>query len=356
MLTAIVGYARLGGAALPPGHPVSGHLQAIRQAAERATNLTRQLLVFSRRQPIEPQVFDLNDLIIDFDKMLRRLLGVEIELVVLLAADPVPLKADPTQMEQLLMNLAVNAKDAMPGGGKFITETANAALDAEQASQLGGISPGQYVLLTVRDTGVGMAEEVRARIFEPFFTTKEVGKGTGLGLATCCGSIKQSGGHIEVQSEPGQGTTFLIYFPRSEELAKSPEVSDSATRVPRGTETVLLAEDEPLSLGLVSFEFQNQGYRVLEAANGEEALRLAQGHPEQEIHALVTDIVMPRMGGIELAEQFRAARQNAKVIFMSGYTDKAVFADGAPESGVAFVQKPFLSEDVTLKLRELLDD
>tara|TARA_B100000315_G_scaffold114984_3_gene105476 strand:- start:1430 stop:2035 length:606 start_codon:yes stop_codon:yes gene_type:complete len=201
-----------------------------------------------------------------------------------------------------------------------------------------------------------MAEEVKSRIFEPFFTTKEVGRGTGLGLATCYGAIKQSGGHIEVQSELGQGTTFKIHLPRSEEPAKLPDTENGTARVPRGTETVLLAEDEPLLLSLVSFELRNQGYRVLEAANGEEALRVAHGHPEEEIHALVTDIVMPRMGGIELAEQFKAARQNAKVIFMSGYTDRAVFAHGGPEPGVAFLQKPFLSEDVTRKLRELLDD
>jgi PAS domain S-box-containing protein len=356
MLTAIVGYARLSGAAVPPDHPVSDHLQAIAQAAERATNLTRQLLVFTRRQPIEPKVIDLNGLIIDFDMMLRRLLEAEIELVALLAPEPVLLKADATQMEQLLMNLAVNAKDAMPGGGKFIIETANVALDAGQASQLGGISPGQYVMLTVTDTGVGMAEEVRVIIFEPFFTTKEVGKGTGLGLATCFGSIKQSGGHIEVQSGPGQGTTFRIHLPRSEELAQLPVAVETADLVPRGTETVLLAEDEPLLLGLVSYELRDQGYRVLEAANGEEALRVAEGHHGEEIHALVTDIVMPRMGGIELAERFKAGRRNAKVIFMSGYTDKAVFDYAAPEPGVAFLQKPFVSEDLTLKLRKLLDD
>ena len=355
MLTAIVGYARLSGAALPSSHPVSDNLKAIRQAADRATSLTRQLLVFARRQPIEPTIFDLNDLIIGFDKMLRRLLEAEIELVVLLSADPVPLKADPTQMEQVLMNLAVNAKDAMPGGGKFFIQTANVTLDAERAGQLGGISPGEYVMLTANDTGPGMAEEVVARIFEPFFTTKEVGKGTGLGLATCYGSIKQSGGHIEVQSELGRGTTFKIYFPRSEDPARLPDTGDGAVRSPLGTETVLLAEDGPLLLGLVSYELRSQGYRVLEAANGEEALRVAEGLDGEEIHALVTDIVMPRMGGIELAERFKAEHRDTKVIFMSGYTDKAVFDYAAPEPGVAFLQKPFLAEDMTLKLRELLD-
>ena len=355
MLTAIVGYARLSGAALPSSHPVSDNLKAIRQAADRATSLTRQLLVFARRQPIEPTIFDLNDLIIGFDKMLRRLLEAEIELVVLLSADPVPLKADPTQMEQVLMNLAVNAKDAMPGGGKFFIQTANVTLDAERAGQLGGISPGEYVMLTANDTGPGMAEEVVARIFEPFFTTKEVGKGTGLGLATCYGSIKQSGGHIEVQSELGRGTTFKIYFPRSEDPARLPDTGDGAVRSPLGTETVLLAEDGPLLLGLVSYELRSQGYRVLEAANGEEALRVAEGLDGEEIHALVTDIVMPRMGGKELAERFKAEHRDTKVIFMSGYTDKAVFDYAAPEPGVAFLQKPFLAEDMTLKLRELLD-
>jgi PAS domain S-box-containing protein len=355
MLTAIVGYARLSGAALPPGHPISGHLQSIMQAADRATNLTRQLLVFSRRQSIEPKVFDLNDLVIDFDKMLRRLLEAEIELVVLLAADPVPLKTDSTQMEQILMNLAINARDSMPDGGKFMIETANVALDAEQASQMGGISPGQYVMLTASDTGKGMSDEVRPRIFEPFFTTKEIGKGTGLGLATCYGAVKQNGGHIEVLSDPGRGTTFKIYIPRAEELAKPLEVSAGYDRVARGTETVLLAEDEPLLLNLVSYELRDQGYHVLEAANGEEALRVAKGYNGNVIHALVTDIVMPRMGGIELAERFKAGRQNAKVIFMSGYTDKAVFDYAAPEPGIAFLQKPFLSEALTSKLRELLD-
>ncbi len=355
MLTAIVGYARMSGAALPPSHPISDHLQSIMQAADRATKLTRQLLVFSRRQPIEPKVFDLNDLVIDFDKMLRCLLEAEIELVILLATDPVPLKSDPTQMEQVLMNLAVNARDSMPDGGKFMIETANVALGAEQASQLGGISPGEYVTLTVSDTGKGMTDEVRGRIFEPFFTTKEVGKGTGLGLATCYGAIKQNGGHIEVRSDPGRGTTFKIYIPRAEELAKPPEISAGYDCAPQGTETVLLAEDEPLLLSLVSYELRDRGYHVLEAANGEESLRMAEGNNGNVIHALVTDIVMPRMGGIELAERFKAGRQNSKVIFMSGYTDKAVFDYAAPEPGIAFLQKPFLSEALTRKLRELLD-
>ena len=254
------------------------------------------------------------------------------------------------------MNLAVNAKDAMPGGGKFIIRTANVALDAEQAGYLGGISPGEYVMLTASDTGTGMTDEVKARIFEPFFTTKDIGKGTGLGLATCYGSIKRCGGHIEVHSAPGEGATFKIYFPRSEEHAKPLNFGGGTACAARGTETVLLAEDEPLLLGLVSLELQNQGYRVLEAANGEEALRVAEGHDPEEIHALVTDIVMPHMGGIELAERFKAARRDTKVVFMSGYTDKAVFDHAAPEPGVAFLQKPFLSETVSLKLRELLDD
>jgi CheY-like chemotaxis protein len=282
-------------------------------------------------------------------------LEAEIELVILLATDPVPLKSDPTQMEQVLMNLAVNARDSVPDGGKFMIETANVALGAEQASQLGGISPGEYVTLTVSDTGKGMTDEVRGRIFEPFFTTKEVGKGTGLGLATCYGAIKQNGGHIEVRSDPGRGTTFKIYIPRAEELAKPPEISAGYDCAPQGTETVLLAEDEPLLLSLVSYELRDRGYHVLEAANGEESLRMAEGNNGNVIHALVTDIVMPRMGGIELAERFKAGRQNSKVIFMSGYTDKAVFDYAAPEPGIAFLQKPFLSEALTRKLRELLD-
>jgi two-component system, cell cycle sensor histidine kinase and response regulator CckA len=291
-----MGYASLGAMSLPPEHPVHSHLEEVKKSAERAANLTHQLLAFSRGQIIEPKVINLNGLILNMGELIRRLIGEDIELVTIPAPDLDLVKVDPGQVEQVLMNLVVNARDAMPEGGKVTIETNNVSLDAKHARQHAEASPGRYVTLSVSDTGIGITEEVKAHLFEPFFTTKEKGKGTGLGLATCYGIVKQSSGYIEVNSEPGRGTTFIIYLPRTEEQAKPEPGNLENGQIPRGPETVLLAEDEPAVRTMVATILQRQGYRVLQAANGDEALRLAQLHAEEEIHVLMTDVVMPQMG------------------------------------------------------------
>jgi len=355
LLTAIMGYSQMSLKAAPPGSPMSSHLEEVMKASERAANLTGQLLSFSRRQVIEPKVIDLNDLIINTDKMLRRLIGDDIELVTLPANDLGLVKADPGQIEQVLMNLAVNARDAMPKGGKLSIETANVTLDAEYARQHGDASPVRHVMLAVSDTGMGMSEEVQEHIFEPFFTTKEVGKGTGLGLATCYGIVQQSGGHIEVSSEPGRGASFKVYLPVTEETyAAQPKMVDSSIS-PQGKETVLLAEDEPLVRSMVATVLRNQGYMVLEASNGEEALRMVQKHGGEGIELLLTDVVMPQMGGPELAEQLRATHPGIKVLFTSGYVGDSVSEHGNLPTGTEFLAKPYMPDALAVKVREVLD-
>ena len=362
LLTAILSYAKLGTMALPPAHPVASHMRAISEAADRAASLTGQLLAFSRRQPIEPKVINLNDLTIGLDRMLRQLTGAGIELVFLLEPDLAPVKVDPSQMAQVLINLAVNARDAMPGGGKLIIKTATVAPDPPGTPNLPEAHSGRQVMLSVTDTGIGMTEETKSRVFEPFFTTKEAGKGTGLGLTTCYGFIKQSGGLIEVCSELGKGTTFDIYLPVAEfylpvaeQTDDARSVKDGVDRLPRGSETVLVVEDEPLILDVVSHTLRDQGYRVLEAANGEEAMRVARAHPDEEIHLLLTDLVMPQMGGRELAERLMAVRPKTKVVFTSGYVDDPLLRYSAPHEFNAFMQKPFLPDAVAFKVREILD-
>jgi len=304
LLTAIIGYASLPLYLnlLPPDHPVRSDLQNIQQIAERAANLTRQLLTFARRQVIESKVLNLSDLVLDIDKMLRRLIGEDIELVTLPASNLGWVKADPGQIEQVLLNLAVNARDAMPSGGSLTIEITNTTLDEDYASRHAEVTPGRYVMLAVSDTGIGMTEEIKARIFEPFFTTKEAGKGTGLGLATVFGIVKQSGGHIWVYSEPGQGSTFKIYLPRIEKLVSPVPRQDKSGDLPRGTETVLLVEDEASVRELGARTLRELGYNVIEAANSEEAIYLAREHGG-EIHLLFTDVVMPKMGGRVLADK-----------------------------------------------------
>ncbi|MGH2542269.1 MAG: ATP-binding protein, partial [Ardenticatenaceae bacterium] len=308
LLTPIMGYAQLAIMALSSSgnDKMRTNLIEIQKAAERASNLTRQLLAFSRRQINEPKVFGLNTMIVDMDKMLRRLIGEDIELATLPQPDLGMVEIDPGQMEQVLMNLVVNARDAMPTGGKITIETANVTLDAEYARRTPDVTPGEYVALTVSDTGTGMTEEVKAKIFEPFFTTKEDGKGTGLGLATCYGIAKQNGGHIAAYSELGHGTTFKVYLPRIEgEANASAPVRNDAGEMPRGTETVLLVEDEQAVRELGARVLQEQGYAVIEASNGVEALQFVEEHPELQIDLLLTDVVMPQMGGRELSERLR---------------------------------------------------
>ncbi len=354
ILTAITGYATFALESLPPGDPVRDDVQQVLNSAHRAANLTRQLLAFSRRQMIEQRTINLNDLILNLDKMLRRLIGEDVELVVIPGEGLAQVKADPGQIEQVIVNLAVNARDAMPHGGKLVIETANVSLDEKFVRQHPGAEMGNYVKLAITDTGVGMSDEVKAHLFEPFFTTKEPGKGTGLGLATVYGIVKQHGGNIYAYSEQGRGTTFTIYLPAVEAEAERLPRRDEAGFVPRGTETVLVVEDEVMVRAIVTRTLAEQGYRVLEAADGNEALRLAREYAG-EIHLLLTDVVMPQMGGRELRDRFALMRPRAKTLFVSGYTDNAIAHRGILEPGIAFLQKPFTAAALARKVREVLD-
>jgi len=355
LLTIIKGYSQLSLLDLKENDPLWGNIQEIQKATQRATDLTRQLLAFSRRQILDLKVLDLNTLLRELDKMLRRIIGEDIELVNLLSGDLGRVKIDPGQIEQVIFNLAVNARDAMPSGGKLTIETANVELDKEYANAHIGVVPGRYVKLSVSDTGIGMSQEVRGKVFEPFFTTKDKGKGTGLGLSTVYGTVKQSGGNIWVYSEPGHGTTFKIYLPRVEEELDILHGQDETESSSRGSETVLLVEDEPLVRDLAHRILSQQGYKVLEAANGEEALRVAHEHGGEEIHLLLTDVVMPQMGGKDLADQLKIPRPDIKVLYTSGYTDNAIVHHGVLEPGIHFLQKPFSSNALSHKVREVLD-
>jgi two-component system, cell cycle sensor histidine kinase and response regulator CckA len=352
LLTAITGYAELARDTLAPDDPLDGDLQAILDAANRATALTRQLLVFARKQVLEPQVLQLNELVLNLDKLLRRLIGEDIEFVTLPAPELWSVKADANQIEQILVNLAINARDAMPRGGKLTIEIANVLLDAAYVRQHMGARRGSYVMLAVSDTGVGMPPEVQARVFEPFFTTKEAGKGTGLGLATCYGIVKQHGGSIWVYSEVGHGTTFKVYLPRTTEVADDRR-TDASPAVLGGSETVLLVEDEGTVRQLATRVLRQLGYTVLEASDGVEALRVAGEHSGM-IDLLLTDVVMPQLGGAVLATRLRETYLRLKVLFMSGYTDQAIVDHSLLEPGVAFLQKPFAPELLARRVREVL--
>jgi PAS domain S-box-containing protein len=355
VLTVIKGYGQLSLLDLKESDPLWGNIQEIQKAAQRATDLTRHLLAFSRRQILDLKVLDLNSLLKDLDKMLRRIIGEDIELSTLLANDLGRVKIDPGQIEQVILNLAVNARDAMPSGGKLSIETSNVELDREYSNNHVGVIPGHYVRLSVSDTGVGMSKDVEEKIFEPFFTTKEKGKGTGLGLSTVYGIVKQSGGNIWVYSEPGHGTTFKIYLPRVDEALDALNGRDGTDSLPRGSETVLLVEDEPLVRDLARRLLSQQGYSILEAADGREALRIAQECAAQKIHLLLTDVVMPKMGGKELAEQIKPLRPDIKVLYTSGYTDDAIVHHGVLDPGTQFLQKPFSLKTLSRKVREVLD-
>jgi len=331
------------------------HVQEIQRASERASNLTSQLLAFSRRQVAASKVINLNDLILNLERLLRRLISEDIELVTLPSPDSGLIKADPNQMEQVLVNLVVNARNAMPSGGKLVIETSTVNVDAHLAQQYLGLAAGSYVMLSVSDTGVGMSEEVKAHLFEPFFTTKEVGKGTGLGLATCYGIVKQSGGYIEAISEPGQGSSIKVYLPRSDEVPTGCPGSGQATPSTGGTETVLLAEDDPLVRSMVANVLTDQGYTVIQASNGDEALRLAQEQSRRHIDLLLSDVVMPQMGGIELARRISNLRPHTKIILTSGYSEEPIFRNGTLGSKIEFIQKPFIPAALASKVRDVLD-
>jgi signal transduction histidine kinase/FixJ family two-component response regulator len=356
LLTVILGYAEmLLYSRLSGDERARGPLLEIHKAGERATSLTRQLLAFSRKQILAPKVIDLNHIVSDMDKMLRRLIGEDISLTAVLDRDLQSVKADPGQIEQVLLNLAVNARDAMPQGGNLTIETRNTYLDELYAQTHVEVQPGHYVMLAVSDTGCGMDATTQARIFEPFFTTKGPDRGTGLGLATVFGIVKQSEGHIWVYSEPGQGTCFKIFLrchiqptnPKGKSVLGSPQS-------PKGQETVLLVEDEDGVRGLARHVLEEQGYTVLEASRGAEALRLCQEHPAT-IDVLVTDVVMPEMSGRQLAERLAQIRPGLKVLYMSGYTTDAVVRHGVLEAEKAFLQKPFSSNALACKVREVLD-
>jgi two-component system cell cycle sensor histidine kinase/response regulator CckA len=355
LLTVIKGYSQLSLLDLKESDPLWGNIQEIQKATQRATDLTRQLLAFSRRQILDLKVLDLNILLRELDKMLRRIIGEDIELVTLLAGDLGRVKIDPGQIEQVILNLAVNSRDAMPSGGKLTIETANVVLDEEYAHAHVTVIPGHYVRLSISDTGVGMPRELKEKVFEPFFTTKERGKGTGLGLSMVYGIVKQIGGNILVYSEPGHGTTFKIYLPRVEEQLDTFHALDETDSFPRGGETVLLVEDDPSVRNLAHRLLRQQGYRVLEAANGVGALHVAQEHGGEKIHLLLTDVVMPQMGGKELADQLKIFRPDVKVLYTSGYTDDAIVHHGVLEPGIHFLQKPFSLKTLSHKVREVLD-
>ncbi len=353
VLSVVLTYAELVSSDLPPGSPARADLEEIRRAGQRAVDLTRQLLAFSRQQVLEMKVLDLSDSLRGVEKMIARLLGADVTLTTLAASDLWNVKVDPGQFEQILLNLAVNARDAMPLGGQLTIETANVALDDEYAHAHGGVKAGDYVVVAVSDTGSGMDAATQARIFEPFFTTKEAGKGTGLGLATVFGIVQQSGGHIWVYSEPGKGTAFKVYLPRcsrpAEKLA-APRTEPSQ----RGSETVLLVEDEEQVRHVARDILRRQGYVVLEASNGGEALLICEQHGAR-IQLLVTDVVLPRMSGRQLAERLATLRPQMRVLFMSGYTDDAILLHGILDSGVAFLQKPITPTSLSRRVRDVLD-
>ena len=354
VLSVILSYAEMIAADLKPDEPLRADVQEIRAAGLRAADLTRQLLAFSRQQVLEATVLNLNQSIAGMEKMVRRLLGADVELMTLPASGLWNVKADAGQVEQVVMNLAVNARDAMPRGGKLTIETANVVLDEDYARAHVDVSAGSYVMLAMTDSGAGMDRETQAHIFEPFFTTKDKGKGTGLGLSTVFGIVKQSGGHIWVYSEAGKGTTFKVYFPR----VSGPAGVRASERPPpepgRGSETILLVEDDDQVRALARSILRRSGYFVLEAPNGGEALLVCEQHGSK-IHLLLTDVVLPRMSGRQLAERLAPMRPEMKVLFMSGYTDDAILHHGVLDSGVAYLQKPLTPGSLTRKVREVLD-
>jgi len=354
LLTAINGYSALARRRIGEDHPISSYLEEISKAGDRAANLTRQLLAFGRKQLLQPLAINLNDIVGDMIKLLKRLIGEDIQLVTKPGADIRQIKADPGQLEQVLVNLVVNARDAMPRGGTVTIETANTKLDGVYASTHLGVTPGEYVMLAISDTGIGMDHDTQSRIFEPFFTTKEVGKGTGLGLSTVYGIVKQSGGNVWVYSELGKGTTFKVYLPQVEDEVSA--LGDSKTHVTmkRGHETVLLVEDEEMVRKLASELLRESGYVVLSASGGEEALDFGKKHNDR-IDLLITDVVMPKISGKEVAEQLKQIHPETKVLFMSGYTDEAIVHHGIVDSNIAFIQKPFSERALAHKVREVLD-
>lgn len=354
LLTIIIGYSEilLGSSKIDADE--RSKVQELKKAGERAARLTRQLLAFSRKQVMAPKVMDLNILVENLRKMIERLIGEDIELVTIPFAPLGSVKADPGQVEQIIMNLVVNARDAMPDGGRLTIETANVKFDEKYARSHLPSLPGEYVMIAVSDTGTGMDPEIQKHIFEPFFTTKETGKGTGLGLATAYGIVKQSGGFIWVYSEQNVGTTFKVYFPRIQEQKELPLETRQEPEKLEGTETVLVAEDEVALRTLIRETLDRHGYTVLEAGDGKEALKIS-GRYENPIHLLIADVVMPHMSGRELARQVTALRPEAEVLYISGYTDEAIIHHGFIDPNMAFLQKPFSPHALAKKVRVILN-
>jgi two-component system cell cycle sensor histidine kinase/response regulator CckA len=352
LLMVISGYTEVILTKLDVDHPLHEKGRAIQQAADRATTLTRQLLAFSRKQLLELKVVDVNAIVQDMERLVQPLIGEDVQLTTNLAREAVHTRADAGQLEQVLMNLVVNAKDAMLSGGKLTIQTQNLVVDESHRRGQTFILPGQYVILSVSDTGMGMDKETQSRIFEPFFTTKEKGKGTGLGLSTVYGIVKQSGGYVMVQSEKGHGTTFNIYLPRVEATAEQ-NVVQAPRAAAGGSETVLLVEDEESVRQLVRETLQAKGYKVVEAENGEAGVAAAAKY-EGKIHMVITDVVMPGMGGRELVKRLAESRPETKVLYLSGYTEDAIVNEGTIESGTAFLQKPFTLQNLSRKVREVL--
>ncbi len=354
LLGVIMGHSEMLLRGADPDDPGTRRLEQIHKGAERAASLTRQLLAFSRKQILDPKVISLNAIVEDTEKMLRRLIGEDVEMVVSLDRGLDLVRADPGQLEQVLMNLAVNARDAMPQGGRLEIETANVVLDQTVAQGHAGVSPGCYVMVAVGDTGLGMNAETKSRVFEPFFTTKEPGKGTGLGLSTVYGIVQQSGGQVTVDSEPGMGSRFKVYLPRVEEDATPAPTESSSEPIAAGSETILLVEDDASVREMISDTLRGAGYTVLEAAGAAEALAAIERRPGP-VDLVLTDVVMPGLNGRDLARRLVSARPGMKVLFMSGYTDDAIVRHGVLEPGIAFLAKPFTSGALARKVREVLE-
>jgi PAS domain S-box-containing protein len=355
LLTIIKGYVEMALQRCMDRPDLHGDIRRIENAADRAVNLVRQLLAFSRKQVLRPKILDLNAIVVNLDQLLRRLMNENIEMKTFVSKDVGAIKADPGQIEQVIMNLVVNARDALPGGGRILIETSNVDLDSSYTLDHAVVRPGPYVLLAVTDTGVGMTADTVAHIFEPFYTTKESGRGTGLGLSTVYGIVKQSGGYIWVYSEPGKGTTFKVYLPRVMDAIPSSTAAEMPSSTPpKGRETILLVEDEPAVRELIQMVLSERGYTVLEALAPEDAERLA-GNNGAEIQLLLTDVVMPGMSGRDLAKRLTARHPHLRVLYMSGYTFNVIAQDGTLEEGISFLQKPFTPQVLTEKVREALD-
>ncbi len=355
LLTAVTGYSEILLARMGPDDPMCRDVLEIKKAGDRASALTRQLLAFSRKQILKPKVLNLNDVISNIETMLLRLIGEDMSFSTILEKRPWNVRVDPGQIEQVIMNLVVNSKDAMPEGGTLVIRTANAELGEECVHEHPYVKPGRYVMMEVSDTGCGMDKETQAHVFEPFYTTKESGKGTGLGLSTVYGIVKQSRGYIWVVSEPGQGTRFQVYLPQVEdlpEIAASPEEPQSVMN--KASETILLSEDEELVRVLVRTCLESRGYKILEARDGKHALEIGMTH-DGPIHLLLTDIVMPQMNGQELATRLTQAHPELKTLFMSGYAKTAMVQDGIMDEGIHFIQKPFRVNSLVRKVREVPD-